>query len=652
MRSTGDRLDKERRAAARQVLGALTGLVPVGVVVADPDGLVWYASQRWMDLSGVIDQGLRGLPWYSPVHPDDREEIARRWRSTADRHGWLGEFRMALPDGSVRHCRADPVAMMGRDGVLDGYLVVVSDADDDAPARANVPTLSTPHLLDVVLDRSPDVTLILNADGSWRWSSGSALRLVGHQEEFDPASGLLALVHPEDQPGARQFLERALAGETGPDDRHVQRVRATDGSWRHMEALLDVLLDEPLVRGVVVHLRDVTERHRVLDALEASNRRLENLILSMHTAVLLEDEAARVVLANQAFVDLFRLPVHPDELVGRSLESLGISADRLVAEPPRANRLLQQLRARGEQRAGLRCVLHDGRTFECDFVPVVVQGANRGHLSTYRDVTDQARAEAERERLLASEREENRRLAELDAYRSESIAAVSHELRTPLTSIVGYTELLRSMLEPDASPEALSCLEAIVRNVDRLLRLAGDVVALDSLESRTLPLPVSTVDVPAVVQRAVQTVLPEAVAKSIDLTVDALAGPPCRGDAERLAQLVENLLSNAVKFTLAGGKVTLRARPMGAGGWEVKIADTGIGVPEDELALLSTRFFRASNARRRGLPGSGLGLSIARAIAARHGGRISVESVVGVGTTVTVTLLGVEEEERGLRGEW
>jgi signal transduction histidine kinase len=199
------------------------------------------------------------------------------------------------------------------------------------------------------------------------------------------------------------------------------------------------------------------------------------------------------------------------------------------------------------------------------------------------------------------------------------------------------------MLEPDASPEALSCLEAIVRNVDRLLRLAGDVVALDSLESRTLPLPVSTVDVPAVVQRAVRTILPEAADKSIDLTVDALAGPPCRGDEERLAQLVENLLSNAVKFTLAGGKVTLRARPMEVEGWEVTIADTGIGVPEDELALLSTRFFRASNARRRGLPGSGLGLSIARAIAARHGGRIAVESVVGVGTTVTVTLLGVED---------
>ena len=173
MRSTGDRLDEERRAAARQVLGALTGLVPVGVVVADPDGLVWYASQRWMDLSGVIDQGLRGLPWYSPVHPDDRDEIARRWRSTPDRHGRLGEFRMALPDGSVRHCHADSVAMMGRDGVLDGYLVVVSDAAaaadaDDAAARGGVPILSTPHLLDVVLDRSPDITLILNADGSWR----------------------------------------------------------------------------------------------------------------------------------------------------------------------------------------------------------------------------------------------------------------------------------------------------------------------------------------------------------------------------------------------------------------------------------------------------------------------------------------------------
>jgi signal transduction histidine kinase len=271
-------------------------------------------------------------------------------------------------------------------------------------------------------------------------------------------------------------------------------------------------------------------------------------------------------------------------------------------------------------------------------------------MSAYRDVTSQARAEAERERLLASEREENRRLAELDAYRSESIAAVSHELRTPLTSIVGYTQLLRSMLDPVSSPEEVAALDAIVRNVDRLLRLAGDVVALDSLESRALPLPVSPVEFGEVLRRAVSTVGPEARAKGIDISLTASVGPPVRGDEDRLGQLFDNLLSNAVKFTPEDGRVRVRASPDG-GGWRVTVNDTGIGIPSDELALLFTRFFRASNARTRGFPGAGLGLSVARAIAERHGGWIEVDSHVGAGTTVMVHIADAPEEmESGLSG--
>jgi PAS domain S-box-containing protein len=408
---------------------------------------------------------------------------------------------------------------------------------------------------------------------------------------------------------------------------------------------MDELLDEPAVQGLVVHLRDVTERRRTLDALEANESQLASLIRTMRTAVVLEDEHRRIMLANQAFVDLFHLRFTVEELTGRSMDALERASPHMVIDPPDAQRMINDVRASRQRVEGVRFVLYDGRTLECDFAPVHVHGAQQGYLAAYRDVTSQALAEAERERLLASEREENRRLAELDAYRSESIAAVSHELRTPLTSIVGYTQLLRSMLDPARSSEELVCLDAIVRNVDRLLRLAGEVVALDSLESRTLPLPVSPVDVGEVLGRAVGTIGPEASAKGISVSLVAGAGAGARvgagigiqGDEDRLAQLFENLLSNAVKFTPQGGHVSVRAEPVD-GGWEVTVADSGIGIPRDELELLFTRFFRASNARTRGFPGSGLGLSLARAIAERHGGSISVDSEVGVGTTVRVRI--------------
>ncbi|HTX62228.1 MAG TPA: ATP-binding protein [Acidimicrobiales bacterium] len=684
MTTTQDRLDEERRAAVRQALGALSGLVPFGVIAVDPRGNPWYLSQRWMDLTGARDAD-RNRPWFCAVHPDDQQVVAARWREAVEFRGRLGEFRVVGPNGTVRRCRGETVAMLGAEGEVTGRLVVVTDASStsgsavpyDSPTGADLdagwPSLATPHLLDVVLDHAQDVITILNADGSWRWSNGGAIRLVGHQEAFDPAEGIFSLVHPEDRQHARALLARAVAGEPVAGVPLELRLRTSDGSWRWMEGSVDSRLDEPAIRGFVVHLHDIQDRRYAQDALEAANRRLVDLIESLQTAVVLEDEDGKVVHANQAFMDLFRLRAAPDSVVGKTLESVGLSAARLVAEPTGAETLLRQLRERAERREGVRAILHDGRTLECDFLPIAVQGTYRGYLSTYRDITGQARAEAERERLLASEREENRRLAELDAYRSESLAAVSHELRTPLTSIVGYTHLLRNTIDATASAEEAAYLDAIARNVDRLLRLAGDVVALDSLESRAMPLPVTEVDVPEVVERAVRTVRPQAADRSIDLSVETAPGPVVHGDEDRLAQLVENLIANAVKFTLTEGRIVVRAAPLvgdaattarsGAPAprtpsprkagratpptWELTVADTGIGIPEDELSMLTTRFFRASNARRRGLPGSGLGLSVARAIAERHGGSLSVSSVVGVGTTVTVRFGDVADEGGG-----
>lgn len=660
----------------RQALGALAGLLPVGILAVDGDGHAWYASQRWIDLCGAT--GGNGLPWYAAIHPDDRRAVAERWRTRVERRGNLGVFRAVGPDGAIRSCRAEAVTMVGEDGDADGHLIVVADAtppdgrdaengssDGVTGALSAWGALATPHLLDVVLDRSQDVITILNPDGSWRWSNGGTIRLVGHQENFRPADGIFSLLHPDDVAHGRRVLGRALAGHIDREEKVEVRIRAADGSWRWMEGSLDVLLDDPSVRGIVVHLHDITERRRVHDELEAAHRRLVDLIENMQAAVVLQDEQGRVVLANQRFAELFRLAVPTGELVGKTLPSIGLSASKVVAEPSDASRQLQLLRASGLRREGVRAVLFDGRTLECDFVPLVVQGAHRGYLSMYRDVTGQARAEAERDRLLASEREENRRLAELDVYRSESIAAVSHELRTPLTSLVGYTQLLRGSLDPSTSSEEVAYLDAIARNVDRLLRLAGDVVALDSLESRAMPLPIAPVDVCETVARAVQTIRPEASARSIAVLTETRRGPIVQGDEDRLGQLFENLLSNAVKFTLPEGRIVVRARPLreatprdaGEEGaqaasaprarepvWEVTIEDSGIGIPEDEVAMISTRFFRASNARRRGLPGSGLGMSVARAIAERHGGSVSVSSVVGVGTTVTVQIGDVVDE--------
>ena len=629
---------EERRAAVRQALGALSGLISIGLVAVDADGRSWYHNQRWEDTSGITGISLRGQPWYLAVHPEDRERVAGLWSDQARLRGRFGGFRVVDTTGEVRACVGETIPMVEADGTVSGYLIMVVDED-----TTETQALSSGRIMEAVLEQSEDIITILNPDGSWRWSSGGALRLIGHQVEFDPAQGIFPFIHPDEVDGARKLIDRLTAEGGHPTERFEYRVRAADGTWRTMEALIDVLIDDPAVGGIVVHARDVTERRQTLLDLEASNQRLANLVTSMSTAVVLEDEERVVLLANRAFVDLFRLDMEPADLEGETLAAFGLAGDKLVFDPLDAAQHIATRLAERRPTQGDRVTLFDGRILEVDYVPMFVGQIYRGQLWLYRDVTDQARAEAERERLLASEREEHRRVAEIDAYRSEYLASVSHELRTPLTSIVGYTQMLRDLLQQRGASEELEYTAVIERNVERLFRLAGDLLLLDSLESGAITVHAAAVDVAHLVRHAIHAIAPEAAARGVRVGVDVGPGPPLSGDADRLGQLFDILLSNAVKFSESGGEVRFGAAPTSEG-WEFEISDTGIGIPDGDQQLVFSRFYRGSNARTRGIPGRGLGLSIAHAVVELHRGSISVRSTIGSGTTFSVQLRGVSDD--------
>jgi signal transduction histidine kinase len=237
------------------------------------------------------------------------------------------------------------------------------------------------------------------------------------------------------------------------------------------------------------------------------------------------------------------------------------------------------------------------------------------------------------ERALAAQ---NDALRELDRLKDEFVSLVSHELRTPLTSIRGYLELVLDDAETPLPHEHREFLGVVQRNADRLLRLVGDLLFVAQVDAGRLALERDEVDLQAVAAECVQAALPLAARREIDV---ALAGGPTvlEGDRARLAQLVDNLLSNAIKFTPDGGSVTLRVRAED-GRAALEVADSGIGIPGDELGGLFERFFRSSSARRAAIQGTGLGLVIVRAIAEAHDGSVTVTSREGEGTTFRVEL--------------
>ncbi|HUC59894.1 MAG TPA: PAS domain-containing sensor histidine kinase [Streptosporangiaceae bacterium] len=264
------------------------------------------------------------------------------------------------------------------------------------------------------------------------------------------------------------------------------------------------------------------------------------------------------------------------------------------------------------------------------------QGNLTGRVAALTDVNARKLLEVagERDRRLLAE--QNLKLRDLDEARRRYLATVSHELRTPLTSIVSFVELIKAQ-ESALSAESADYLGIVQRNAERLLRVVSDLLDLEGLEEGLTKLELRPVSVPELARESVRTSWATAAIERVRLELSAEDGPDVRADGNRLLQVMDNLIANAIKFTAEGGSVAVRASH-DAAEWRIEVSDSGIGIPPEEVDHLFDRFFRASNARRERVPGTGLGLPTAKAITELHGGKLEVESTVGSGTTFTVCL--------------
>lgn len=250
------------------------------------------------------------------------------------------------------------------------------------------------------------------------------------------------------------------------------------------------------------------------------------------------------------------------------------------------------------------------------------------------------------------------RLKELDWLKSNFLATVSHELRTPLTSIIGYSEMLVEGLAGPLAPEQLDFVKTIHNKGGQLLSLIMSLLDLSKLESGTMRITLTTMRIEAVLAEVISTLTPVARKKGVKLLLDQGQGlADVRGDPERLRQVFLNLVENAIKFTPAQGTVTLGAEMVEDNGGqddeeeeglsllaptrallEVRVADTGIGIPERERAKVFDAFYQVDSSSTREYGGTGLGLSIVKRLVQEHSGTIRIEDNKPKGTAFVVRL--------------
>ena len=218
----------------------------------------------------------------------------------------------------------------------------------------------------------------------------------------------------------------------------------------------------------------------------------------------------------------------------------------------------------------------------------------------------------------------------------EFLADVSHELRTPLAALRTFNELLSEGTVDDETRREF--LDQSRRQIERLDWLAANLLELSKLDSGLVLLDLRPDDLRAAVENAVQQAQPTAGREGVTMTVE-LPPEPLRQhhDPQRLGQVMGNLIGNALKFTPAGGSVAISLQPTRDGA-EIRVRDSGIGIPSSEMPHVFDRFYRGAQATEERASGSGLGLSIVRSIVEMHNGRVTLTSTPGDGTEVTVRL--------------
>jgi len=280
------------------------------------------------------------------------------------------------------------------------------------------------------------------------------------------------------------------------------------------------------------------------------------------------------------------------------------------------------------------------------FQPHMHKFPDGGTLLVLRDVSDQQRKEEDYQRQIAALKAElaqaqHARQTAVDTarIRTDFLTATSHELRTPLNAILGFSEILTGeMFGPMQNERYLEYAKIIHQSGGHVLSLINDLLDLSKLDAGKLELCVEPVQILKVIIDCVRCVEPQATHAQVGISVQVYDGvDQLSVDNKRLHQMLLNLLSNALKFTPSGGEITIEVFRRGPD-IAISVSDTGIGIRAEDIPKVLEPFGQVHSMQSQKHKGTGLGLPLTKELAELHGGSLTMESSVDVGTTVTITL--------------
>jgi two-component system cell cycle sensor histidine kinase PleC len=501
------------------------------------------------------------------------------------------------------------------------------------------------------------------ANGRIFWSK-SMYDILGIEEagEFLTFGEVAGRMHPGDA-NIEKAVDQLLQGQRSVFDQEF-RMRHENGQWVWLRARAEITrapdpltgrleTGDPHLVGIVI---DVTQQ-KIADKLnQEAELRLKDAIENISEAFVLWDADNRLVLCNSKYQQFHSLPASVC-IPGTPYEAVASTAK----EPVVRQRMQLQMPEQGEG-STFEVQLGDSRWLQIN----ERRTKDGGFVSVGTDITALKKQE---ERLLQSERElmitvrdlqkerlmaeqQSQRLADLaDKYasektraeaanrsKSEFLANMSHELRTPLNAIIGFSEVMQGqMFGAIGSEKYLDYARDINRSGQFLLDVISDILDMSKIEAGRVQLEMEPTAVAAIVEEALRIVSPRAAESGLDIVCKLAPKLEAEVDKRAIKQVLINLLANAVKFTPEKGRITIAAQRKG-NRVVIEIADTGIGIPKADIDKLGRPFEQVENQFTKTKGGSGLGLAISKSLVELHRGTLQIDSEVGKGTVVRVSL--------------
>ncbi len=396
--------------------------------------------------------------------------------------------------------------------------------------------------------------------------------------------------------------------------------------------LTPVFGDDGACRCIISVIHDITEQRRAEHALQASEDRYRSVIEALEEGISLFNADGVIQTSNASAARILGLCT--DQITGTT------SFDprwRIIGEdgaplPPDAYPTVRT-RVTGQPLSDVVFGVEkpDGTVawLDANTTPLFHPGETTPYaiVASFTEIT-------ERRRIMAELREAKETADAANQAKSEFLTNMSHELRTPLHAIIGFAELLHDDIVEEEE-ERHRCLSDIHASAEHLLSLINDILDLSKIEAGRMDLNRETIALPGLFDTIVTLLRERAYDRGITLVKEPGDVATIAADARKLKQVLFNLLSNAIKFTPTNGIVTLAARTV-AGGVELSVTDTGIGISPEDQAKLFQAFSQVDGSLTRRHEGTGLGLALTRQLVQLHGGDITVRSIPGAGSTFTV----------------